>query len=564
MGSGESKIPPGVPLKGLFQAWDNGKLPIQTGMSKKRAAALSVSWGIFLDDEGRQIWPQWGTFDYCRLKLLRSRLENLAPRQMDYWYCWAVLSDGICLSNPESQVSRPLPYNPALASPNREAFGTTENCESQLLAPLRTHFVPRGGNAGPVPRREHHPFSPGDIVLWQKSTPPFRAELQTVIKRIRTIVRSHNPSWADVNELLEALLTVDEKAAVGANCLKLENQNAPNGQQVVAWPRDDPDWDYNDPNHWQTFLVAKETLFRALEETGKKPINWEKFHAITQKSDETPDAFYVRLCDGAQLHAQLNAEDEKDLKAIAAAYVNQSATDIRDYFLKYCPGWSGKSMSEIRGIAMYVYEGRREKVIAKERKERKEDLKLLASSLQVNRSRGGFRGKGKGFKEHRGPTGPVSSNPPVCFYCKKPGHLKRDCRLRQRNEAAGIVPWASPQPPFYPPDGRAPERKFPSQLHATSVQNFPVTTNANESDCVADTVALLRRLADRGHKASPSKLQFCKAKVTYLGYVIGPGTRELSDERIQAILQIPLPKTKRQSFSTPLENRSLDADVTFG
>ncbi|KAL0594468.1 LOW QUALITY PROTEIN: Gag-Pol polyprotein [Plecturocebus cupreus] len=45
---------------------------------------------------------------------------------------------------------------------------------------------------------------------------------------------------------------------------------------------------------------------------------------------------------------------------------------------------------------------------------------------------------------------------------------------------------------------------------------------------------------------SAKKAQLCQPKVTYLGYIIERGNRALAPSRVQAVLQIPTPTTKRQ------------------
>ncbi len=67
--------------------------------------------------------------------------------------------------------------------------------------------------------------------------------------------------------------------------------------------------------------------------------------------------------------------------------------------------------------------------------------------------------------------------------------------------------------------------------------------------CVKDTVSLLQHLAQEGHKVSLSKLQFVKQHVTFLGHVITPNSKSLSDKRIQGIKNLPKPITKKQMLS---------------
>lgn len=64
--------------------------------------------------------------------------------------------------------------------------------------------------------------------------------------------------------------------------------------------------------------------------------------------------------------------------------------------------------------------------------------------------------------------------------------------------------------------------------------------------CKEETKTLLMTLNDLGYKVSAKKPQICQQTVTYLGYQLQGGNRTLSNERVQAILQILAPKTKKQ------------------
>lgn len=70
-----------------------------------------------------------------------------------------------------------------------------------------------------------------------------------------------------------------------------------------------------------------------------------------------------------------------------------------------------------------------------------------------------------------------------------------------------------------------------------------------EEQCISDTIKLLKHLAAEGHKASLSKLQFVKPEVTFLGHIISERGKTMSPKRIQAIQQIPKPKTVQQMLS---------------
>ena len=67
--------------------------------------------------------------------------------------------------------------------------------------------------------------------------------------------------------------------------------------------------------------------------------------------------------------------------------------------------------------------------------------------------------------------------------------------------------------------------------------------------CIKDTLLLLTHLANKGHRASLSKMQYCQERVQYLGHVLHNGTRQLSQGRITTLLSTTRPQTKKQMMS---------------
>ncbi|KAG6928860.1 hypothetical protein G0U57_006885, partial [Chelydra serpentina] len=87
---------------------------------------------------------------------------------------------------------------------------------------------------------------------------------------------------------------------------------------------------------------------------------------------------------------------------------------------------------------------------------------------------------------------------------------------------------------------------FPSR--STLLQNVDdlLLCSPSLSASETDSLVLLTALANKGHKASHSKLQLCQASVTYFGFLLSQGSRALSPTRVQAILSFPRPRSPRQ------------------
>ena len=68
----------------------------------------------------------------------------------------------------------------------------------------------------------------------------------------------------------------------------------------------------------------------------------------------------------------------------------------------------------------------------------------------------------------------------------------------------------------------------------------------DEKSAQQHAIQVLNFLAERGYKVSCAKAQMVETKVTYLGVQITHGSRRLSSDRVQGILQLPSPMTQKQ------------------
>ena len=68
----------------------------------------------------------------------------------------------------------------------------------------------------------------------------------------------------------------------------------------------------------------------------------------------------------------------------------------------------------------------------------------------------------------------------------------------------------------------------------------------DEENAQQHAIHVLNFLAERGYKVSHAKAQMVETKVTYLGIQITHGSRRLSSDRVQGILQFPSRMTQKQ------------------
>ncbi|KFU83449.1 hypothetical protein M959_00065, partial [Chaetura pelagica] len=61
-----------------------------------------------------------------------------------------------------------------------------------------------------------------------------------------------------------------------------------------------------------------------------------------------------------------------------------------------------------------------------------------------------------------------------------------------------------------------------------------------------ESIKFLNFLGNKGLKVSKNKLQFVEEEVKYLGHLLRNGEKKIDPQRVQGILSLPAPKTKRQ------------------
>ncbi|XP_023381814.1 uncharacterized protein LOC111733910 [Pteropus vampyrus] len=83
-----------------------------------------------------------------------------------------------------------------------------------------------------------------------------------------------------------------------------------------------------------------------------------------------------------------------------------------------------------------------------------------------------------------------------------------------------------------------------------------------EEICLAAIRDLLGTLEAFGYRVLAKKAQLCTQSVAYLRYTLEGGKRTLSRQRIEAILQIPVPTTKRQTYRNIHQPRVWELIVT--
>ncbi|CAI5788556.1 Full=Glyco-Gag ame: Full=Gross cell surface antigen ame: Full=glycosylated Pr80 gag Short=gPr80 Gag [Podarcis lilfordi] len=127
--------------------------------------------------------------------------------------------------------------------------------QATALMPLRVVYDPPGPpgeNGAAAPRTytiQHVPFSTADICNWRNQNPSFEENPAKIIKLFEGIFKTYDPTYDDVQYLLDSLLTTEEVRRVHSEARAHLRQLQLNDNQMNdAYPRATPNWDYQDQN----------------------------------------------------------------------------------------------------------------------------------------------------------------------------------------------------------------------------------------------------------------------------------------------------------------------------
>uniref|UniRef100_A0A8C5W9I4 Core shell protein Gag P30 domain-containing protein n=1 Tax=Leptobrachium leishanense TaxID=445787 RepID=A0A8C5W9I4_9ANUR len=147
--------------------------------------------------------------------------------------------------------------------------------------PLREVPGPLLANGAPGPvQYTYVPFTTTDLFNWKTHTPLYSTNPAAVASMIESVMLTHNPTWADCQQLMLTMFTTEERARINSSAQKilLAQAVADAKPQPEAWaeehyPKTDPKWPYSTAEgiaHLQTYRTA---VIMGVKAGGKKPTN---------------------------------------------------------------------------------------------------------------------------------------------------------------------------------------------------------------------------------------------------------------------------------------------------
>ncbi|XP_076414026.1 uncharacterized protein LOC143269967 [Peromyscus maniculatus bairdii] len=285
---------------------------------------------------------------------------------------------------------------------------------------------------GPNHQLQYWPFSASDLYNWKQHNPPFSKDPVALTNLIESILVTHKPTWEDCQQLLQTLLTVEEKQRVFLEARKRVPGDDGRPTQLpniidAAFPLTRPNWDFATPEGREHLRLYRQLLLAGLRGAARRPTNLAQVRNVTQGKEETPAAFLERLREAYRMYTPYDPEDPGQAPGVILSFIYQSNPDIRAK-LQRLEGLHSLSLSDLLREAEKVFNKRetpkeREERLWQRQEERdkkrhREITKVLATAVSQGQVSEGVRTRDR----RRTPL-----DKDQCAYCKERGHWACDC-----------------------------------------------------------------------------------------------------------------------------------------
>ncbi|XP_017653537.1 uncharacterized protein LOC108490838 [Nannospalax galili] len=255
----------------------------------------------------------------------------------------------------------------SLPPPSRGDSETGQGDSSHIL-PLRL----AGGEGNQL---QYWPFSTSDLYNWKTHNPSFSQDPQALTALIESILLTHQPTWDDCQQLLQVLLTTEEKQRVILEAQKHvpgadgRPTQLPN-EIEAAFPLTRPAWDFNTAEGREHLRLYRQVLVAGLQGAGRRPTNLAKVRSVTQGADKPPTVFLERLKEAYRRYTPFDPDSPDQEVSVSMSFIWQSAPDIRSK-LQRMENLQGQGLRDLLREAERIF-NKRETPEEKEERQKRE------------------------------------------------------------------------------------------------------------------------------------------------------------------------------------------------
>ncbi|EHB17666.1 Gag polyprotein, partial [Heterocephalus glaber] len=128
------------------------------------------------------------------------------------------------------------------------------------------------------------PFTTSELYNWKHQNPPFSEKPQALISLLESVFHTHDPTWDDCQQLLQALFTSEERERIWGQAVRSVLGGAEGPLNEQQWARIEaqllstrPHWQVNSSGWIEAYPTKRETelhdkLRKTMPEPNKKPL----------------------------------------------------------------------------------------------------------------------------------------------------------------------------------------------------------------------------------------------------------------------------------------------------
>uniref|UniRef100_A0A8C8W2Y5 CCHC-type domain-containing protein n=1 Tax=Peromyscus maniculatus bairdii TaxID=230844 RepID=A0A8C8W2Y5_PERMB len=274
---------------------------------------------------------------------------------------------------------------------------------------------------GPNHQLQYWPFSASDLYNWKQHNPPFSRDPVALTGLIESILVTHRPTWDDCQQLLQTLLTVEEKQRVFLEARKQVPGDDGRPTQLpniidAAFPLTRPDWDFNTPEGREHLRLYHQLLLAGLRAAARRPTNLAQVRNVIQGKEESPAAFLERLKEAYRMYTPYDPEDPGQAPGVILSFIYQSSSDIRTK-LQRLESLQALGLPDLLKEAEKVFNKRETPEEREERRWQKQEERDKKQHREMKKALAAVVSQGQ--------RPPLDKN--QCAYCKEKGHWAREC-----------------------------------------------------------------------------------------------------------------------------------------
>ncbi|TRZ20759.1 hypothetical protein HGM15179_006362 [Zosterops borbonicus] len=252
-----------------------------------------------------------------------------------------------------------------------------------------------------------------------------------VAERLDEFLGSSIYTYEDLIAILRSLFNNEEREMIKQAGIRDWDRRNPQGTPGdQKWPSSSPSWNAQTEDGRKSMIDLRNIIIQGIREAVPRGQNISKAFNECQGKEESPTEWIERLRRSLQIYSGTDPNSPVGEVLLKTQFVAKSWEGIRRK-LEKIDGWQDKSLQKLLREAQKVY-------MRREDEKQKVQAKVLVAAVKEVQRQEQALGKYKTLP--RKPQGPRKATPdtrrelPKCYYCKKAGHLRRDCKKRMKDE----------------------------------------------------------------------------------------------------------------------------------